>query len=49
MGIRPVCGTGILPVARVPASVGRKADIMTRDSIHRVLRSGIEANALRVF
>ena len=26
-----------------------KTDIMTRDSIHRVLRSGIEANALRVF
>lgn len=29
--------------------LGRKTDIMTRDSIHRVLRSGIEANALRVF
>ena len=29
--------------------LGCKADIMTRDSIHRVLRFGIEANALRVF
>jgi uncharacterized protein len=29
--------------------LGRTADIMTRDSIHRALRSGIEANALRVF
>ncbi len=29
--------------------LGRKTDIMTRDSIHRVLRAGIEANAMRVF
>ena len=29
--------------------LGRKADIMTRDSIHRVLRAGIVANAMRVF
>jgi predicted nucleotidyltransferase len=29
--------------------LGRKADIMTRDSLHRVLRSRIEASALQVF
>jgi hypothetical protein len=29
--------------------LGRKADIMTRDSLHKVLRSRIEASALRVF
>ena len=29
--------------------LGRKADIMTRDSLHRALRSKIEADALRVF
>lgn len=29
--------------------LGRKADIMTRRSLHRVLRDGIEASALRVF
>lgn len=29
--------------------LGLKADIMTRDSLHRVLRSGIEASALQVF
>jgi hypothetical protein len=29
--------------------LGRKADIMTRDSLHKVLRSGIEAAALQVF
>jgi uncharacterized protein len=29
--------------------LGRKADIMTRDSIHKVLRSRIEASALQVF
>jgi predicted nucleotidyltransferase len=29
--------------------LGRKADIMTRDSLHRALRSTIEADALRVF
>jgi uncharacterized protein len=29
--------------------LGRKADIMTRDSLHKVLRSSIEASALRVF
>ena len=27
----------------------RKADIMTRDSLHRILRSEIEASAIRVF
>jgi predicted nucleotidyltransferase len=29
--------------------LGRKADIMTRDSLHRVLRPRIEASALQVF
>lgn len=29
--------------------LGRKADIMTRDSIHKVLRARIEASALQVF
>ena len=29
--------------------LGRKADIMTRDSLHRVLRARIEASALQVF
>ncbi len=29
--------------------LGRKTDIMTRDSIHNVLRAGIEASALQVF
>jgi predicted nucleotidyltransferase len=28
---------------------GRKADIMTRDSLHKVLRARIEASALQVF
>jgi predicted nucleotidyltransferase len=29
--------------------LGRKADIMTRRSLHRVLRNRIEASALHVF
>ena len=29
--------------------LGRKADIMTRDSLHRILRPTIEASAVRVF
>jgi uncharacterized protein len=29
--------------------LGRRADIMTRDSLHRVLRPQIEASALQVF
>jgi uncharacterized protein len=29
--------------------LGRKADIMTRDSLHKVLRPGIESSALQVF
>jgi predicted nucleotidyltransferase len=29
--------------------LGRKADIMTRDSIHRLLREQVEANAVPVF
>ncbi len=31
------------------AILGCKADIMTRDSLHNVLRGEIENNALRVF
>ncbi len=29
--------------------LGRKADIMTRDSLHKMLRQKIEASAVRVF
>ena len=29
--------------------LGRKTDIMTRDSIHKILRARIEASAVRVF
>ena len=29
--------------------LGRKADIMTRDSLHKVLRDGIEATVVLVF
>jgi predicted nucleotidyltransferase len=29
--------------------LGRTADIMTRDSLHKVLRRRIEASALQVF
>jgi predicted nucleotidyltransferase len=35
--------------ARAAEILGRKADIMTRRSLHRVLRAGIEASALQVF
>ena len=34
---------------RASAILGRKADIMTRDSIHRALRRRIEASAVPVF
>jgi len=29
--------------------LGRKTDIMTRDSLHRLIRERVEASALRVF
>jgi uncharacterized protein len=29
--------------------LGRKTDIMTRDSLHKKLRQNIEASAVRVF
>jgi uncharacterized protein len=29
--------------------LGRKADIMTRDSLHRLIRKEVEVSALRVF
>jgi predicted nucleotidyltransferase len=34
---------------RASAILGRKADIMTRDSLHRALRGQIEASAILVF
>jgi hypothetical protein len=34
---------------RASGILGRKADIMTRDSLHRTLKQQIEASALRVF
>ena len=34
---------------RASSILGRKADIMTRDSLHRSLKQGIEASAVRVF
>ena len=34
---------------RTSEILSRKADIMTRDSLHKVLRTRIEASALRVF
>jgi uncharacterized protein len=34
---------------RASSILGRRADIMTRDSLHKVLREGIEAAALKVF
>jgi predicted nucleotidyltransferase len=34
---------------RTSRILGRPADVMTRDSIHKILRPRIEATALRVF
>jgi len=34
---------------RASGILGRKADIMTRDSLHKTLRQRIEATAVRVF
>jgi len=34
---------------RASGILGRKADIMTRDSLHKTLRRRIEATAVRVF
>ena len=40
----------LMDVKEYAASIlGRKTDIMTRDSLHKVLRSRIEASALQVF
>jgi predicted nucleotidyltransferase len=40
----------LLDVKEYAASIlGRKADIMTRDSLHKTLRKAIEATAVRVF
>jgi uncharacterized protein len=35
--------------ARTTQILGRPADVVTRDSLHRTLRDAIEASALRVF
>ncbi len=41
---------GLMEVKEQTARIlGRKTDIMTRDSIHKVMRAGIEASALQVF
>jgi predicted nucleotidyltransferase len=34
---------------RTARILGRKADIMTRDSLHKTLRQRVEASAVRVF
>ncbi len=40
----------LMDVKDYAASIlGRKTDIMTRDSLHKVLRQNIEASAVRVF
>ena len=40
----------LMDVKEYAASIlGRKTDIMTRDSLHRMLRGAIEATAIRVF
>lgn len=40
----------LMDVKAYAASIlGRKADIMTRDSLHKTLRQRIEATAVRVF
>ena len=40
----------LMDVKDFAASIlGEKTDIMTRDSLHRALKPGIEASALRVF
>ena len=40
----------LMDVKEYAASIlGRKTDIMTRDSLHKVLRPRIEASALQVF
>jgi uncharacterized protein len=40
----------LMDVKEYAASIlGRKTDIMTRDSLHKMLRQSIEASAVRVF
>ena len=40
----------LIDVKEYAASIlGRKADVMTRDSLHKALRQKIEASAVRVF
>ncbi len=49
----PVCSLGLYELMDVKDAASRilgcKADIMTRRSLHRVLRERIEASALQVF
>jgi uncharacterized protein len=41
---------GLMDVKEYAASIlGGKTDIMTRDSLHKMLRQNIEASAVRVF
>ena len=41
---------GLMDVKERAAQIlGRKADVMTRDSLHKTLRQRIEASALQVF
>ena len=41
---------GLMDVKERAAEIlGRKADVMTRDSLHKTLRQRIEASALQVF
>ena len=39
----------LMDVKEVAGILGRKTDIMTRDSLHKMLRQTIEATAVRVF
>lgn len=42
--------SGLMEIKERAAKIlGRAADIMTRDSLHKVLRASIEASALQVF
>jgi predicted nucleotidyltransferase len=39
----------LMDIEETSRILGRKADIMTRDSLHKVLRRQIEASAVQVF
>jgi predicted nucleotidyltransferase len=45
-----LCLFDLMDVKAYTADIlGREADIMTRDSLHRTLRQGVEDSAVRVF